>query len=121
MKGRNSTRDDIFVRHYRSFYEAALQLPSDSDRLAFYIGIDEYRFEGRIPDSGSSALKVALTLAKSRIDADERASRNGSKGGAPKGNRNAAKKQPGCQDGCSKKTSRGETNGKKAEPDESRR
>ncbi|MDE6718816.1 MAG: hypothetical protein K2J68_03050, partial [Treponemataceae bacterium] len=78
MKGRNSAKDDIFVRHYRSFYEAALQLPSDSDRLAFYIGIDEYRFGGKVPSSDSPALKVALTLAKSRIDADERSSRTGS-------------------------------------------
>lgn len=105
MKGKHSDKDDISVKHYKSFYEAAKQLPSDSERLAFYIGIDRYRFEGKIPDSDSYALKVAFTLAKSRIDADARASRNGSKGGAPKGNRNAAKKQPSRSGGCSKKTS----------------
>lgn len=105
MKGRHSDKDDISVRHYKSFYKAAMQLPSDSERLAFYIGIDGYRFEGKIPESDSHALKVAFTLAKSRIDADARASRNGSKGGAPKGNRNAAKKQPCRSSGCYEKTS----------------
>lgn len=101
MKGRHSDRNDISVKHYKSFYEAAKQLPTDIERLAFYVGIDEYRFEGKPPESDNPALKIAFTLAKSRIDADARASWNGSKGGAPRGNRNAAKKQHGC----SKKTS----------------
>ena len=49
MKGRHSDRNDISVKHYKSFYEAAKQLPTDIERLAFYVGIDEYRFEGKPP------------------------------------------------------------------------
>ena len=41
MKGRHSDRNDISVKHYKSFYEAAKQLPTDIERLAVYVGIDE--------------------------------------------------------------------------------
>lgn len=56
MKGRHSDRNDISVKHYKSFYEAAKQLPTDIERLAFYVGIDEYRFEGKPPPNPTTPL-----------------------------------------------------------------
>ncbi len=85
-------KEDYAVKHYRSFYEAAKQLQNETEKLLFYIALDEYQFDGKLPNFSSPSLKVAFTLSKSRIDVDARASKNGSKGGAPKGNKNAVKK-----------------------------
>ncbi len=76
-----------------SFYEAIKGL-EPHERLAEYEAVLEYGLNGRLPNL-SPALNGYFLLMQPFIDASQRryatAVENGKKGGAPKGNQNAAK------------------------------
>ncbi len=79
-----------------SYYEAIKDLP-DADRLALYDCLVRYGLYGdeiELPlhlKGYFILMKPSIDTSRSRYDA---AHANGSKGGAPKGNQNARKKQP---------------------------
>ena len=84
---------------YRSFYDATSDL-GDDDRLKVYDCICEYAFKGKEP-TGNGLVKTVFLLIKPLLDESYKRYiskvKNGSKGGAPKGNANAKKtteKQP---------------------------
>lgn len=75
---------------YRSYYEVARKITDDKARLAFYDTVDAYRFDGIEPEGLPLLADIAFTAIRSFLDADV-----GRKcGGAPSGNRNAAKPAP---------------------------
>lgn len=75
---------------YRSYYEVARKITDDKARLAFYDAVDAYRFDGIEPEGLPLLADIAFTAIRSFLDADV-----GRKcGGAPSGNRNAAKPAP---------------------------
>ena len=80
-----------------SFYEAMKVLP-DSDRLLLYDTICEYSLNGVEPTSLPPIANSLFILMKPNIDSSNNrysaSVENGKKGGAPKGNQNARKKQP---------------------------
>ena len=80
---------------WRSWHEQC-ELLDDADRLAYMDAIRRYAFDGTVPskDSVSQIVYVLFVGAISNIDANLTNIVNGSKGGAPKGNQNARKKQP---------------------------
>ncbi len=75
---------------YRSFYEVARKITDAEARLAFYDAVDAYRFDGIEPENLPFIADIAFTAIKSFIDADV----GRKSGGAPSGNRNAAKSAP---------------------------
>lgn len=86
---------------FRSFYDVLKEL-NETDRLKAYEQITRYAFEGVRPDNEDNMLLRVFALTWiPLLDADERRSRGGApKGnknavghGAPKGNKNASKKQ----------------------------
>lgn len=76
--------------HYRSFYEVAKKIRTDEARLAFYMAIDAYRFDGIEPENLPFEADLAFTAIKANIDADL----GRKNGGAPVGNQNARKQNP---------------------------
>ena len=86
---------------YRSYMEAAREAGvSLHDRALFYEAIIDYATLRQIPEFSNPILKGLFVICKANIDAnvhkyEERMSavENGKKGGAPKGNKNAAKKK----------------------------
>jgi len=76
-----------------SYYEAVKDLP-ESQKNKLLAAICEYGVTGKEPDLDGLE-KAVFTLVKPIIDSDaayrRTAQGNGSKGGAPKGNQNAAK------------------------------
>ena len=91
---------DSFV-FYRSFYEAIKELPNDV-QLEILTSLMEYSFNGNnISEKHSPFARSIFTLIKPLIDSSSKRYKNGckgseygNKGGAPKGNQNATKKQP---------------------------
>ncbi len=79
---------------YRSFYEALKLLPTDEDKFKALTAMIELGLDGidNIPDSPASA--VVYVMAKPQILANVERREAGKRGGAPKGNQNARKKQP---------------------------
>ena len=80
---------DSFV-FYRSFYEAIEDLDIETQWLIFK-AIVEYGLDGVLPEIDGVA-KAVFLMAKPQLDANYRRYANGKKGGAPKGNQNARKK-----------------------------
>ena len=86
---------------YRSYVDAAREAGvSLQDRALFYEAIIDYATLRQIPEFSNPILKGLFVICKANIDAnvhkyEERMSavENGKKGGAPKGNKNAAKKK----------------------------
>ena len=75
---------------YRSFYEVARKITDAEARLAFYDAVDAYRFDGIEPENLPYIADIAFTAIRNFLDADV-----GRKcGGAPSGNRNAARPAP---------------------------
>jgi len=77
---------------YENYYDIIKYL-NDDDKLKMYNSIFEYMFENKEPKLDGlnlgiwNNIKMPLNTTKNNIT-------NGTKGGAPKGNKNACKKQP---------------------------
>ena len=78
---------------YRSFYEALKYLPLETQGK-LYVAIMEYALNGNIITIEDPVQQSIFTLIRPVLDNSLKQYNNGSKGGAPKGNRNASKKQP---------------------------
>ena len=81
------------VTFYRSFHEAIQEEEDPEKRLAAYEAIINYALYDKEPEGLKGIAKAAFIVARPVIDSSNKASDNGKKGGAPKGNQNA-KKQP---------------------------
>jgi DnaD/phage-associated family protein len=81
---------DSFI-FYRSFYEAINDLPEKS-QLKVYKAICEMSLNFDEIDLSGLSLTI-FKLIKPQLEANNKRYTNGSKGGAPKGNQNATKKQ----------------------------
>jgi DnaD/phage-associated family protein len=84
------TRDSFIF--YKSFYDSIKEL-DPLDQAQIYNAIFYYQFEGHEPKLNGVA-KSIFTLIVPQLDANNKRYINGCKGGAPKGNQNATKKQP---------------------------
>lgn len=82
---------DSFI-FYRSFYEAINDLPEKS-QLKVYKAICEMSLNFDEIDLSGLSLTI-FKLIKPQLEANNKRYINGSKGGAPKGNQNAIKRQP---------------------------
>lgn len=76
---------------YRSFKEA-IDLCPEEVRLKIYEAIAEYALTEQEPTITEPYAKLCWKLIKPQLDANLRRYKNGQAGGAPKGNRNAAKR-----------------------------
>lgn len=76
---------------YRSFKEA-IDLCPEEVRLKIYEAIAEYALTEQEPAITEPYAKLCWKLIKPQLDANLRRYKNGQNGGAPKGNRNAAKR-----------------------------
>lgn len=77
---------------YKSFYESIKEL-DPSDQVQIYNAIFNYQFEGKEIEL-KGICKSIFTLIIPQLEANNKRYLNGLKGGAPKGNQNATKKQP---------------------------
>ena len=79
---------------YRSFYEALKLLPTAEDKVIALNAMIELGLDGidKVPESPASA--VVYVMAKPQILANTERREIAKRGGAPKGNQNAKKKQP---------------------------
>lgn len=85
---------DSFI-FYRSFKDSLSELSAD-DKLLMYEAISDYALNKTEPNL-SGFPKALFSLIRPQLDANWKRFENGSKGGAPKGNKNALKttdKQP---------------------------
>lgn len=78
---------------YRSFWESIKELPRDIQGEVL-TAIVEYGLYGETTENPKPIAGAILTLIKPIIEANNQRFLNGLKGGAPKGNQNASKKQP---------------------------
>lgn len=74
----------------KSFYDGALDLPTKAKRWDFVEAICRYAYYDEIPDFAGAEM-ACFRQIKAQIDKQRERSANGKKGGAPQGNRNAAK------------------------------
>lgn len=79
---------DSFV-FYRSFKNAVCALP-ESMRLQMIMAILDYALDGKEPPP-DGVERAILELIRPQLEANNKRYENGKKGGAPKGNKNAAK------------------------------
>ena len=78
---------------YRSWLEA-IDEASEIEQAHIYSAIAHYALNLKNPTKLKGIEKIVFLLAKPQIDANHRRYLNGQKGGAPKNNLNATKKQP---------------------------
>ena len=77
---------------YKSFYDSIKEL-DPQDQVQIYNAIFNYQFTGELIEL-KGVCKSIFTLIIPQLDANNKRYKNGCKGGAPKGNQNATKKQP---------------------------
>ncbi len=77
---------------YKSFFEA-IRLQSKEIQADIYNAVLEYAFNGYETENISDMAKSIFLLIKPQIDANNQRYENGKKGGAPKGNKNAQKRE----------------------------
>ncbi|HIS62329.1 MAG TPA: DnaD domain protein [Candidatus Scybalomonas excrementigallinarum] len=82
---------DSFI-FYKSFYDSIKELAPE-EQVQIYNAIFSYQFENKEP-SLNGICKSIFTLILPQLEANNKRYLNGCKGGAPKGNQNATKKQP---------------------------
>lgn len=82
---------DSFI-FYKSFYDSIKEL-DPLDQVQIYDAIFKYQFEGEEIEL-NGVCKSIFTLIIPQLEANNKRYMNGLKGGAPKGNQNATKKQP---------------------------
>lgn len=81
---------DSFI-FYRSFKEAIDLCPDTAVKLSVYEAIAQYALTEQEPELTESYAQLCWKLIKPQLDANWRRYKNGKGGGAPRGNRNAAK------------------------------
>lgn len=83
---------------YESFYNAINTIEDVNLKLQAYDLIAQYGLYNKKVSTNNTILKLAFEMIKPVIDSSDRryitSVENGKKGGAPKGNKNAVKKQP---------------------------
>ena len=83
---------------FKSNIDVIKELPTDAEKLEMLYAIADYSMTGIIPEFKSLTCKLIFMSIRPNIDgANKRYTasvENGKKGGAPKGNSNAKKKQP---------------------------
>lgn len=81
---------------FRSYYDAYQAFENEDDGFMYLNALLAYAFDGKLPKIKGGP-RAALCNAIPNIDASfkrqEAGRKNGAKGGAPKGNQNAKKKQ----------------------------
>ena len=77
---------------YKSFYDSIKKL-DPQDQVQIYNAIFEYQFNGKEIELDGICESI-FTLIIPQLKANNKRYENGKKGGAPKGNQNATKKQP---------------------------
>ena len=82
---------DSFI-FYKSFYDSIKELAPE-EQVQIYNAIFSYQFENKEPNL-NGICKSIFTLILPQLEANNKRYLNGCKGGAPKGNQNATKKQP---------------------------
>ena len=88
------------VAFYSTFYTSAVEAGFDTaERGVYFDGLLSYAFTGREPEFVNPVMRALFLVCKEQIDANIRkyknavqAGKNGRKGGAPKGNKNARKR-----------------------------
>ncbi len=87
-------RSDSFV-FYRSYYESIMKLDKDTDKVELFKCIGKYALDGELYESPVDYINSIFEASRVNIDYSlerrKKSIENGSKGGAPKGNRNASK------------------------------
>ena len=73
-------RDSMVL--YRSFIEAAADLPADEFKECF-LALARYAMDGKEPADASPTVKLFFTLTRPQIDANNRKYENGKRGGRP--------------------------------------
>lgn len=86
---------------YKSFYNSIKEL-DPKDQVQIYNAIFEYQFENKEIEL-QGVCKSIFTLIIPQLEANNKRYENGKKGGAPKGNQNATKKQPKINQKTTKK------------------
>ena len=90
MKKSNKKKDSFVM--YRSFYESTKRF--DYETLGkFYQGLCEYALDQKEPQFENPMLEAIFVLIQPNIDANYKKWINSFKGGAPKKNQNAKKKE----------------------------
>ncbi len=83
---------------YKSYIDAVNKIPGEADKLELLLAICNYSMTGVEPTFKSYVADLVFTAIKPSIDGASKryqaSVENGKKGGAPKGNSNAKKKQP---------------------------
>ena len=83
---------------FKSNIDVIKELPTDAEKLEMLYAIADYSMTGIIPEFKSLTCKLIFMSIKPNIDGVNKrytaSVENGKKGGAPKGNSNAKKKQP---------------------------
>lgn len=83
---------------YKSYIDATDKIKNNDDKLEFLLGVCRYSLTGIEPTFESEIADIVFTAIKPSIDGASKrytaSVENGKKGGAPKGNANAKKKQP---------------------------
>lgn len=93
---------DSFI-FYKSFYNSIKEL-DPKEQVQIYDAIFQYQFEGNEIEL-KGVCKSIFTLIIPQLEANNKRYINGLKGGAPKGNQNATKKQPKNNQKITKKQS----------------
>lgn len=88
MSKQTNTR--VYMTFYRSFYDA-IKMLDDSDRLQLYDAIVSYGLDGIEPQNLTGITAAFFIAFRPNLDNSRKQYENGRKGGAPKGNSNAAK------------------------------
>ena len=76
---------------YKSFYDGIKELTTEEQAMVV-LNILKYQFEENYEENLTGVPKCIFTLIKPQLDANNTRYENGCKGGAPKGNANAKKK-----------------------------
>lgn len=80
---------------YESYYNAIQSIKTTKGKLAAYDRICRYGLFQEFPkeEAGMEGADIVFFIAKENLDACRRSRENGKRGGAPFGNKNAAKKK----------------------------
>lgn len=78
---------------YRSWLDAINRIKRSSDKLKFFLAIVEYGLNGEEIETNNEAIDMFMINVKAQLDKNNEKYKNGKRGGAPKGNKNAKNNQ----------------------------